>query len=184
MKYIALLRGINIGNKNRIKMADLRTIFESIGFKDVKTYLQSGNVIFKYDSSNIVEITSNIESKMNQTFGFSINVIIRTDDEFESIINNNPFIKDPDVELDKLHVTFLKELPDKGTILNLDINKNENEKFEVNGREIYIYLPNGYARTKLTNNIFEKKLKTIATTRNWKTTNKLLEMSKLKKWGL
>ena len=106
-------------------------------------------------------------------------MIIRTEDEFESMISSNSFIKDPDIEFDKLHVTFLKELPDKENILNLNLNIGENEKLEIKGKEIYLYLPNGYARTKLTNNILEKKLKTIATTRNWKTVNKLLELSKL-----
>jgi uncharacterized protein (DUF1697 family) len=178
MRYIALLRGINIGNKNRIKMVDLRNIFESMGFKDVKTYLQSGNVIFSHDSVEMAEIERYIERKVNQTFEFTVNVIIRTDNEFENIINKNPFIKDPDIEFDKLHVTFLKEAFNKEAILDLNLNKEENEKFEIDGSEIYLYLPNGYARTKLTNNTFEKKLKTIATTRNWKTVNKLLGLSK------
>ncbi|HML06403.1 MAG TPA: DUF1697 domain-containing protein [Methanobacterium sp.] len=175
MKYIALLRGINVGGKKRIKMADLVEALEPLGLENVKTYLQSGNVIFEYDSIDSDEIARNIEDKISQTFGISVNVIIRTESELERVINTNPFIKKPNIELDKLHVTFLKELPD---FIALDLNKSENEKFEVIDREIYLYLPNGYGRTKLTNNIFEKKLKTTATTRNWKTTNKLFEMSK------
>jgi uncharacterized protein (DUF1697 family) len=179
MIYVALLRGINVGSKKRIKMDDLIKIFESMGFKNIKTYLQSGNVIFEDESIDTVKITRDIERKINQAFGFSVNVIIRTDDEFKSIINNNPFIKNQDIEIDKLHVTFLKKLPDKNDVHNLDVNKDENEKFKVIDREIYLYLPNGYGGTKLTNNMFEKKLKTTATTRNWKTTNKLFEISKL-----
>ncbi|MGF7117292.1 DUF1697 domain-containing protein [Methanobacterium oryzae] len=179
MKYIALLRGINIGRENRIKMADLRTIFESMGFKNVKTYLQSGNVIFDNKFIDNVKIAEDIERKVSRTFGFAVNAVIRTDNEFENIINNNPFINDSNIGLDKLHVTFLKEAFDKETILDLNLNKEENEKFEIKGSEIYLYLPNGYARTKLTNNTFERKLKIIATTRNWKTVNKLLELSKL-----
>jgi uncharacterized protein (DUF1697 family) len=178
MKYIALLRGINIGSKNRIKMADLRTIFESMGYENVKTYLQSGNVIFDADSDNETKIADRIEKKINKTFGFSVNIIIRTESELKDIVNNNPFIEENRTEIDKFHVTFLKEKPDKETVLNLDLNNNENEKFEVIGREVYLHLPNGYSRTKLTNNTFEKKLKTIATTRNWKTATKLLELSK------
>lgn len=178
MKYIALLRGINIGHK-RIKMAHLKELFESLNFKNVRTYLQSGNIIFNHGSTDTAKITSEIEKKIIQTFKFQVNVILRTENEFETIINNNPFVKDVDIELDKLNVTFLQELPDKENIFNLSLNKDENEKFKVNGSEIYLYLPNGYARTGLTNNIFEKKLKTIATTRNWKTTNKLLELSKM-----
>jgi uncharacterized protein (DUF1697 family) len=160
-------------------MADLATVFESLGFKNVKTYLQSGNILFEHDSVDAAKIAENIERKISQNFGFSVNVIIRTRDELESIVNSNPFIKDPTIEFDKLHVTFLRDMPDTRTIL--DINKDENEKFEVMGKEIYLYCPNGYGRTKLKNGVFEKKLNTTATTRNWKTTNKLLEMSRKSK---
>lgn len=180
MKYIALLRGINVGSHKRIKMDDLIKALESMGFKNVKTYLQSGNVIFENDSDN-ADIAENIEMKISQTFGFSVNVIVRTGDELENIIKGNPFVKDENIQLDKLHVTFLSDMPNPETISNLDIKKDENEKFEVAGKEIYLYCPNGYARTKLTNDVFEKKLNIVATTRNWKTTNKLMELSKLKK---
>ncbi|OEC84572.1 MULTISPECIES: DUF1697 domain-containing protein [Methanobacterium] len=176
MKYIALLRGINIGRSKRIKMADLVKALESLGFKNIKTYLQSGNVIFEHDSSDIMEIKGNIERKISETFSFSVDVIIRTKNELENIVKGNLFIKKPDIELDKLHVTFLFDVPDRKAVLNLDINKAENEQFEIIGREVYLYCPNGYARTKLKNDMFEKKLNTTATTRNWKTTNKLLEL--------
>ena len=177
MKYIALLRGINIGRNKRIKMADLVKTLESLGFKNVKTYLQSGNVIFEHDSGDIAEITENIERKISETFSFSVDVIIRTKDELENIVKGNSFIKDTDIELDKLHVTFLSDIPNQKAVLNLDINKAENEKFEIIGREVSLYCPNGYARTKLKNDMFEKRLNVVATTRNWKTTNKLLELS-------
>lgn len=177
MKYIALIRGINIGRSKRIKMADLVKTLESLGFKNIKTYLQSGNVIFEHDSSDIAEIVGSIGRKISEIFSFSVDVIIRTKDELENIVNGNPFIKESDIELDKLHVTFLSDIPDQKAVLNLDINKAENEKFEIIGREVYLYCPNGYARTKLKNDAFEKKLNTTATTRNWKTTNKLMELS-------
>ncbi|MCZ3365796.1 MULTISPECIES: DUF1697 domain-containing protein [Methanobacterium] len=177
MKYIALLRGINIGRNKRIKMADLVKTLESLGFKNVKTYLQSGNVIFEHDSSDIMEIAGSIERKISQTFPFYVDVIIRTKDELENIVKGNPFIKEPDIELDKLHVTFLADIPDQKAVLNLDVNVAENEKFEIIGREVYLYCPNGYSRTKLKNDVFERKLNTTATTRNWKTTNKLFELS-------
>jgi len=180
MKYIALLRGINVGGQKSIRMPDLVKVFESLGFKDVRTYVQSGNVIFEYDSVTSM-ITSKIEMKLNQTYGFNVNVIIRTKDELEKIISNNPFLKKPQIEIDKLHVTFLSDLPDKQTASDLDIKKEANEQFIIIGKEVYLYCPNGYGKTKLNNQIFEKKLKTIATTRNWRTTNKLLELSKLVK---
>ncbi len=179
MKYVVLIKGINVGSRNRIKMADLVDSLNNIGLNNMKTYLQSGNIIFDHDSFDTSNIAQFIESIISQKFGLNVNVIIRKEDEIESIIENNPFIKDPDIELDKLHVTFLEEIPDKQLILNLNIKKGENERFEFKGKEIYLYLPNGYSRTKLTNNNFEKKLKITATTRNWKTVNKLLELTKI-----
>ena len=178
MKYIALLRGINVGSHKRIKMADLTKSLESLGFKNVKTYLQSGNVVFEDESADACKIAEDIEKKIGQTFKFHINVIIRTENELENIIKNNPFVKDANIQHDKLHVTFLSNMPDSEIIQDLDMKKDEDEKFEIAGREVYLYCPNGYARTKLKNDVFEKKLNTAATTRNWKTTNKLLEISK------
>jgi len=177
MKYIALIRGVNVGGK-RIKMAHLKENFESMGYKNVKTYLQSGNVIFEDKSSNITEIRQNIENNINKEFEFSVNVIIRTEKELEYIITNNPFNKE-NMEISSLYVTFLQNVPDEEILANLDLNIEDNERFEIIGKEIYLYLPHGYARTKLTNNALEKKLKIVATTRNWKTTNKLMELSKL-----
>ena len=178
MIYLALLRGINVGRNKRIKMVDLVDTFESLGFKNVRTYIQSGNVIFESDSTDAANIATCIERKIKQTFSFSVKVIIRSEHELENVIKSNPFVGDSDVELDKLYVIFLSDVPELKSTLNLDIDKAENEKFEIRGGEVYLYCPNGYARTKLKNDPFEKKLNTAATTRNWKTTNKLLELSK------
>lgn len=177
MKYIALLRGVNVGGK-RIKMARLKEVIESMGYSKVKTYLQSGNVLFENKSRNMEKITRDIERKIYKTFGFSVKVIIRSENELEDIIRNNPFTEQ-NAEINNLYVSFLLHIPDEEIFTKLNMNKGDKEKFEINGREIYLYLPNGYARTKLTNNMLEKKLKTVATTRNWKTTNKLMELSKL-----
>lgn len=176
MKYIVLLRGINVGGQKSIKMIDLKNIFESIGFKNVKTYLQSGNVIFDFDSTDTMELANQIEKKISEVFGFFVKVIIRTDEELRDIANNNPFLKEPNVELDKLYVTFMLDIPETSAVLSLDVKKEENEKFIIISTEVYVYCPNGYGRTKLNNNMFEKKLKTVATTRNWKTINNLLKL--------
>lgn len=178
MRYIALLRGINVGSKNRIKMADLKMLLESMDFKNVKTYLQSGNIIFDSNSSDVFKIAEDIKTNINKSFGFSIKVIIRTKDELENIVNNNPFIKNSHIQIDKLHITFLQDIFDKGNFSDLYAYKNENEKFRIIRSEIYLYLPEGYARTRLTNNFLENKLKAIATTRSWKTIVKLMELSK------
>jgi len=178
MKYIALLRGINVGGKNKIKMLELRIIFESLHFKNVKTYIQSGNVSFEYDSISIINLSNKIEKKIEkkfiETFCFSVKTIIRTEEELKNIVNNNPLVNEPNVELDKLHVTFMVDIPDPNLVSNLDIKKESNEKFSINSREVYLYCPNGYGRTKLNNGMFEKKLKVTSTTRNWKTINNIL----------
>lgn len=178
MRYVALLRGINVSGQKMVKMDALKKTFEDIGFKSIKTYIQSGNVVFDYEGIETTEIVNMIEKKINDVFGFSVNTIVRSGVEIEDIIKSNPFIKEENVEIDKLHVTFLKELPQASIISSLELKKEEEEKFSIISKEVYLYLPNGYGRTKLNNNIFEKKLKTSATTRNWNTINKLLQMVK------
>jgi uncharacterized protein (DUF1697 family) len=178
MKYIALLRGINVSGNNVIKMADLIKSFEKINFRNIKTYVQSGNVIFDYELIETAKLENKIEENISQTFGLSVKTIVRTSDELMEIINNNPFTKEQNVEFDKLHITLLSEEPEPTLVSALNINKEKNEIFKVISREVYLYCPNGYARTKLNNTMFEKKLNTSATTRNWKTIIKLLEISK------
>ena len=174
MRYIALLRGINVGGQKKIKMIDLKNMFESLRFKNVKTYIQSGNVIFDYQSIDIINLTNQIENKITETFGFSVKTLIFTEEEIRNIVNNNPFVKEPNIELDKLHVIFLLDIPDPSTVMLLDIRKEENEKFLIISKVVYLYCPNGYGKTKLNNFMFEKKLKTVATTRNWKTLNNIV----------
>ena len=177
MRYIALLRGLNVAGQNKIKMIDLKNMLESIGFKHVKTYIQSGNVIFDYENIDTLKLANEIEKKVSETFGVLIKIFIFTKEELGNIVNNNPFVKEPNIELDKLHVTIMLDIPEPNLVLSLDIKKEENEKFTIISREVYLYCPNGYGRTKLTNSMFEKKFKTFATTRNWRTINNLLEMA-------
>jgi len=178
MRYIALLRGINVSGQKKIKMIDLKNLFEDLGFKNVRTYIQSGNVIFDYNHIDIEKLANEIEKRISETFGFFVNTIIRTDEELRNIINNNPFVKDPNVESENLYVTFMLDIPDSRAVKPLDEKKEENEKLLIISREIYLYCPNGYGRTRLNNVMIERKLKTVATTRNWKTINNLLEVSK------
>lgn len=174
MRYIALLRGINVGGQKKIKMIDLKVMFESLNFINVKTYIQSGNVSFDYGTTDTTELSNEIEKKISETFGFLVKTIIRTEEELRNIVNNNPFTKQENIELDKVYLTFMVDVPQPSTVLLLDIKKEENEKFVIISREIYVYCPNGYGRTKLNNNMFEKKLKTDATTRGLKTINNIL----------
>lgn len=177
LRYIALLRGINVGGKNKIKMIDLKNIFEALLFKNVKTYIQSGNVSFDYDSINTIKLSDHIEKNMGKKFieslGFFVPIIIRTEEELKNIINNNPFADEPNIDLDKVHVTFMADIPQPDLVSILDIKTESNERFSINSREVYLYCPNGYGRTKLNNSMFEKKLNVTATTRNWKTINNI-----------
>lgn len=178
MRFVALLRGINVSGQKSIKMADLKNMFEASGFQNVRTYVQSGNVVFDYMDIEISELCKVVESLIKDTFGFDVSVIILESNELDAIVNNNPFIKEPEIEHDKLHITFLSELPDDLAVLKLEVKKEDNEKFLIDKKAIYLYCPNGYGRTKLTNTVFERKLKTTATTRNIKTVNCLLDMAK------
>ncbi len=121
-----------------------------------------------FDSTIIdpINLANQIEEKINKTFGFLVKTIIRTAEEIRCIINDNPFTKEPNIEIDKLHLTLLIDIPDSSIVELLDVKKEENEKFIIVAREVYLYCPNGYGNAKLTNSLFEKKLKTVATTRN------------------
>jgi uncharacterized protein (DUF1697 family) len=178
VRCIALLRGINVSGRRAVHMTDLKKSFKEVGFENVSTYGQSGNVIFDCRHTEVAQLVRRIEEKLGDAFGFSTNVIIRTQQELKRAVEHNPLFHERNVASDKLHVTFLLDAPDPSEASNLDIRQDDGEKFAIVGKEVYLYCPNGYARTKLNNAAFEKKLNTLATTRNWKTTNKLV--SKLK----
>lgn len=175
--YISMIRGINVGGK-RIKMADLRDIYISMGFEHVKTYIQSGNVIFKSENRDPEYLAKTIREKILETFKYSVEVVIRSNDELKQVVEASPF-KDKDEKY--VHVTFLSDNPSDKLIKEIDPSLisgiKDSEQFIIGSREIYLYLPEGYGRTKLNNNFFEKKLQLTATTRNWKTVNKLIEIA-------
>ncbi len=179
MRCIALLRGINVSGRKIAPMTDVKKAFESLSFENVRTYAQSGNVIFDCRRAEKAKMAACVEEKLRETFGFSTNVLIRTQRELETIIENNPLVDSAGVRHDKLYVTFLSDRPDETVASTLDIKPGQGEKFVIVGTEVYLYCPNGYARTRLNNAMFETKLRTVATTRNWKTINKLLVISKL-----
>ncbi|MEO6883007.1 MAG: DUF1697 domain-containing protein [Bacteroidia bacterium] len=179
--YISILRGINVGGHRKILMLDLKKLYEKLNFKDVVTYIQSGNVIFKTDAKNNNSALSKaIEKIIFETYNFQVPVIIRTVSEIEKIIFENPFLNEENSDVERLHVTFLSEIPAKSEvqeILKLDYSP---DKFILNNKEIFICCSNGYGNTKLSNPFFEKKLNIIATTRNWKTVMKLVELANKK----
>lgn len=178
-KYISLLRGINVGGHKRIKMVHLKACYESLGFINVRTYIQSGNVIFEIDESDPSKLVNLIENKIEETFGFSVPVLIRTESEFQRILENNPFCRERKEDTTKLHVTFLSEPPSDFSLEPLEKFREESEELVLVGNEIYLFVPKGLGRTKLNNSVLEKKYKILTTTRNWKTVNKLYELIKI-----
>ena len=176
--YISLLRGINVSGQKKIKMAGLVSLYEALGLKKVRTYVQSGNVIFDSAAGGARKLSQKIEEEIQKVFGFSVTVLIRTAAELQDVAENNLFLKKKATDITKLHVTFLSEKPDKAALKQLETIETGGDAFEVAEKHIYLYCPNGYGRTKLSNTFFEKKLKVAATTRNWNTVTALLEMAK------
>lgn len=179
--YIALLRGINVGGKNIIKMADLKQVFESIGLCEVKTYIQSGNVLFKSDETEEL-LCEKIEHEIETVFGISVKIILRTSTELEQIILNCPFSKDEVTEaetlskVESLYVALLKHNPLKEKIESIDVYRSESDKYHILGRDVYLLFYNSIRNSKLANNLH--RLNVPTTVRNWKTLSKLVELAK------
>ena len=175
--YISLLHGINVGGQRRIRMEELRALYESLNFNNVRTYLQSGNVIFDSHKSSISGLTNTIETAIEQTFGFSVTTLIRTKKEFYNLIESNPFLDECNGDITRLHVTFLSDTPSSSSVIEIKEVDCGSDQLFISGKEIHLYCPNGYGRTKLSNSFFERKLGMSATTRNWKTVTTLFDLS-------
>jgi uncharacterized protein (DUF1697 family) len=177
---VAFLRGINVGGHNKIKMADLRGMFESMGFKRVQTYIQSGNVLFaSEDDTETLRIQ--IEQEIEKVFSISINVIIRTALELEGIIENCPFSEEKLLEaasskVETFYVSLLLDSPTQEGIEQLGAFQSERDEFRIQNREVYLLLRDGIRNSRLANNLY--KLNVSSTMRNWKTINKINTMAK------
>jgi uncharacterized protein (DUF1697 family) len=174
--YISMLRGINVSGQKRVEMKDLVILYESLGLKNVRTYVQSGNVIFDSAPQDTKELASMIETRVEQVFKFSAAAVIRTPDELGKIIKDNPFLKESGIDTKNLYVTFLSDKPEKpDSIMEM---QSTPDKFRILNKEVYLHCPNGYGRTKYSNDFFEKKLGLTAITRNWNTVNVLRDMAR------
>jgi uncharacterized protein (DUF1697 family) len=174
--YISLLRGINVSGQKKIKMADLKGLYEGLGFANVRTYLQSGNVVFDTHTQDARELAALIEARIEQDFGYSVTVFIRQPGDFQRILESNPFVDRPGAQPNRLLVTFLYRQSPEAKLNDLSIPPGTGDEFYIGKREIYLFCPGGYRKSKLSNNFFERKLGVPATTRNWKTVNALYEM--------
>jgi len=170
-RYIALLRGINVSGQKKILMVDLKALFESIGFKEVRTYIQSGNVIFlAEESSSLAETISNAIFKK---YGWEVPVLVRTATEIEAILTNCPFSEEKKI---KSYFTLFQEIPSEENMQEI-VNLNfPGEEFHITPNCLYYFCANGYGKAKMTNNLIERKLKVRATTRNYRTLLKLTEL--------
>ena len=175
---ISILRGINVSGQKKILMADLKGLYESLGFTKVTTYIQSGNVVFKAkEKLSSKALQREIEKAIQEKYKFAVPVIVRTVDELEHAIFRNPFTKDKNTDPDKLYVTFLAENPATTELENITNIDYSPDKFIIIDKEVFLEIPGSYGETKLSNKFFESKLKVSATTRNWKTVNKLFEIA-------
>jgi uncharacterized protein (DUF1697 family) len=175
--YLSILRGINVSGHKLIKMEALRKLFEDLGFKNVQTYIQSGNVVFQSKKAKQSDLEKKIVKKIEEEFGFEVPVLVKEANELSVVLKNNPFLNQRKEDITKLHVTFLSEEPDQAAIVKIKEGNYAADEFIVSGKIIYLFCPGGYGNTKLSNNFFENKLKVIATTRNWKTVNELISMA-------
>lgn len=171
--YVALLRGINVGGKNILPMKALAEMFATAGCTEVKTYIQSGNVVFCYGGKK--DVAAVVRAEIEAQFGLKVPVVVRSAAEMKKAIAGNPFAK-AGIGEDWMHVMFLENEPAKEMVAGLDHARSTPDEFVVKGREVYLHLPNGAAKTKLTNAYFDSKLKTLGTQRNWRTVLKLAEM--------
>jgi uncharacterized protein (DUF1697 family) len=169
--YIVILRGINVSGKNILPMAALREMLSSLQFENVQTYIQSGNIVLNSELFK-EEVIGKVKKGIAAKFGYDVPVLARTIDEWENAIANNPY---PIGNHKIVSFTFLNEVPVETTIA---INITNDDVYTVVNDMVYMYCSDGFGRTKLTNNLFEKKLKVTATSRNYRTTMKLLEMAK------
>jgi len=177
MRYVALLRGINVGGKNMIKMETLRSTFESLGFKNVKSYINSGNIAFDVSTPELpdAKLSAMIHDAIKKDFGFDISVMVRSMDEINEIVKHNPF--NGQFENDKyMHVFFLDRELSNGHQDLIDSINNEDERIEVRGRTLYCCLKISILDSVVGKGFIDRKLKIPATARNWRTVTKLAEM--------
>jgi uncharacterized protein (DUF1697 family) len=170
--YVALLRGINVGKHRRVSMAGVKDAFTAAGAEEVETYLQSGNVLFETRIS-AAKMRPAVEKELERRLGHDISVIVRTGADLAKLVAKNPFPKESDAK--KLHVAFLESAPRRGRIRLVDKERVAPDEFRVAGRAVYLHYPNGYGRSKLTNDYLEKQLAVHSTMRNWRTVSALAE---------
>ena len=175
--FIAMLRGINVSGQKLIKMESLRKSMETIGFTDVVTYIQSGNIVFRSKEKDSEMVANLIADTIKIEYGFDVPAIVLTLTKLQEIVHNNPFPIEVVESPAAVYISYLFSEPEKVDMATIEINKQVDEQFLLIGAAFYLYCPSGYGNTKISNTLLEKKLKVSATTRNWKTSLKLVELA-------
>ncbi|MCI0713399.1 MAG: DUF1697 domain-containing protein [Chloroflexi bacterium] len=171
--FISLLRGINVGGNKKINMAELRTLYESLGLREAQTLLQTGNVIFETDITDREQLIAHIEKGIEDAYGFHSDIIIRTVDELIAAVEAHLFSEEQLADPKKIVVMFLSDEPEADAIHKLKTGYSGPEEMFFSGKEAYLYYPDGMGRSQLSYALIERRLKTSGTVRNWNTTNKL-----------
>lgn len=175
--YISMLRGINVGGHNQIRMAELKKLYEGLGFEAVETYVQSGNVVFRSEEPDAAALARRIQARILDTLGGEVPVLIREPRDFERILAKNPFLTGRSEDPSKLHVMFLSAPPAPPNLARLVRPANCPDEFIPGEQEIFLFCPGGLGNTKLTTAFFERNLKVLTTTRNWNTVNALRRLT-------
>jgi uncharacterized protein (DUF1697 family) len=173
--YVALLRGVNVGCARPLPMERLRALFAEAGAKNVESLIQSGNVVFTATEASAPRILAEVGARISREFGFAAPVVPRDAPAWRTLIDGNPFLADG-ADPDTLHALCLCETPSQAALARLDPSRSPGDEFQVRGRDVYLRLPSGVARTKLTNAWFDSKLRVTSTLRNWRTVMKLGEL--------
>jgi uncharacterized protein (DUF1697 family) len=175
--YISLLRGINVGGHNQIRMAELKKLYESLGCEAVETYLNSGNVVFRSAETDSAALTRRLQAGLLETLDASAPILTRLPADLARILSSNPFLATHSEDSSKLFVMFLSAPPDPANLAKLIKPPGSTEEFAAGEQELFLYFPDGLGRTKLTTNFFESKLKLLTTTRNWNTVSALCRIA-------
>jgi uncharacterized protein (DUF1697 family) len=173
---VALLRGINVGGKNRLPMRELSRMFGDAGCREVRTYIQSGNVVFEAPAKVVKRLSGVIADRIEAELGLRVPVVLRSAEELAAVLEANPFL-DRAAEEKQLHVMFLADHPAPGRVAALDPARSPPDEYAVVGRDVFLLCPNGMARSKLTNAWLDRALGTVSTSRNWRTVKKLHAMA-------
>ena len=175
-KYLALLRGINVSGHNMIKMDALKKMLENMGFQNVETYIQSGNVFLDSEEENAASVGFKIKQEISKVFGYDVPVIMVSKTDLELCFKNNPYLKEKECDIKKLYVAFISKELTAAAINDLKISNFKPDEAAIDSNRIYIKYAIGAGKTNLDQKYIEKKLNVVATIRNWNTVTKLLEM--------